>query len=224
MNTLSNVQTLSGDISPNDVGFASSVLPQSQKMLKGVSVRYAPHPDKQWYVLRATYNREDKAYDYFIKNNTDAYLPMHYVLKYHDGKKKRVLEPLLPNFLFVYATPQLIDTYVKHTPQLTYVNYYYNHFKTENGKNPPLTIPYEDMMNFIRVSSVENEHVMVVDQAHCHYKSGDIVRVIDGDFRGVEGKVARVLGQQRVVIEIEGLCLVATAYVPSAFIKPINEK
>ena len=37
----------------------------------------------------------------------------------------------------------------------------------------------------------------------------------------VEGKVARVAGQQRVVIELPGVCLVATAYIPTAFIKPI---
>lgn len=56
---------------------------------------------------------------------------------------------------------------------------------------------------------------------HCHYKSGDKVRIVDGDFAGVEGKVARVAGQQRVVIELPGVCLVATAYIPTAFIKPI---
>lgn len=52
----------------------------------------------------------------------------------------------------------------------------------------------------------------------CHYKSGDIVRVIEGDFAGVEGRVARVSGQQRVVVEIEGVCLITTAYIPSAFL------
>ena len=48
-----------------------------------------------------------------------------------------------------------------------------------------------------------------------------MVRVIDGDFKGVVGKVARVCGQQRVVVEIKGVCLVSTAYIPSAFIEKI---
>ena len=43
--------------------------------------------------------------------------------------------------------------------------------------------------------------------------------LIDGAFKGVVGKVARVAGQQRVVVEVEGVCLVSTAYVPSAFIE-----
>ena len=60
---------------------------------------------------------------------------------------------------------------------------------------------------------------MTVTPAMCHFKSGDVVKVIDGDFKGVVGKVARVAGQQRIIIEIEGLCMIATAYVPSAFIE-----
>jgi transcription antitermination factor NusG len=144
---------------------------------------------------------------------------MHYVLKEDGGKMKRILEPLLPNFLFVYATPSVMESYVKRTPQLSYISYYYNHFQIDNGKNPPLTIPYEDMMNFIRLCSVRDEHIMVVDEAHCRYKNGDNVVVTQGKFQGVRGKVARVCGQQRVVVNLEGVCLLATAYIPSAFIR-----
>lgn len=126
------------------------------------------------------------------------------------------------NFLFVYATPEKVEKYVKQTPELHYLTYYYNHFKVgEFGKNPPLTVGYNEMMNFIRVTSLNNEHVRLVESQHCHYKSGDKVRIVDGDFAGVEGKVARVAGLQRVVIELPGVCLVATAYIPTAFIKPI---
>lgn len=56
----------------------------------------------------------------------------------------------------------------------------------------------------------------------CHYKSGDLVKVIGGEFEGVTGKVARIAGQQRVVVEITGLCMVATAYIPTNLIKFIK--
>lgn len=49
-----------------------------------------------------------------------------------------------------------------------------------------------------------------------------MVKVIDGEFKGVTGRVARIAGQQRVVVEISGLCLVATAYIPTDFIKFIK--
>ena len=94
----------------------------------------------------------------------------------------------------------------------------------ENGKHPPLTIPFAAMTNFIRATSTDNEHVRIVSPEQCHYKSGDIVKVIDGEFEGVTGKVARIAGQQRMVVEVTGLCLVATAYIPSMFIERIIEQ
>ena len=45
-----------------------------------------------------------------------------------------------------------------------------------------------------------------------------MVKVIGGEFKGVTGRVARIAGQQRVVVEISGLCLVATAYIPNGFL------
>ena len=53
------------------------------------------------------------------------------------------------------------------------------------------------------------------------FEKGKNVRIIDGNFNGVEGKVARYHGQQRVAIIIDGAFTVATAYVPSAFLEEI---
>ena len=165
------------------------------------------------------------AYDYIVNNGEVAYMPLHYVQKVVDGKRKRVLKPYLSQLLFVYASADRINEFVEETPALSFLTYYYNHFKkTESGKNPPLTISYRSMMNFIRVTSIDNEHIKVVSPEQCHYKNGDMVRVVEGDFAGVEGRVARVSGQQRVVVEIEGLCLVSTAYIPSVFIEKVVSK
>lgn len=50
-----------------------------------------------------------------------------------------------------------------------------------------------------------------------------MVRIVDGDFAGVVGRVARIAGQQRVAVEINGLCIVATAYIPKSFICRIDD-
>lgn len=52
-------------------------------------------------------------------------------------------------------------------------------------------------------------------------QKGQVVRIIDGKFKGVIGTVARYQGQQRVGIVIDGLLTLITAYVPSAFISKI---
>lgn len=54
------------------------------------------------------------------------------------------------------------------------------------------------------------------------FRAGQVVRVIHGKFKGVIGTVARYQGQQRVGVVINGLLTVATAYIPKAFIVPVD--
>lgn len=223
------MSTRGGGQESSNAGLTSNVSPEVQKpplaedSQTGVSVRYVEHPSKKWYVLRASYGRAGKAYKMVCSNNEDAFLPMRYVLKRILGKNKRVLEPLLPNILFVYATEEYVKSLVKDKVTGSFLSFYLDHFRIdEYGKNPPLTVNYDAMMNFISVTSIDNEHIKVVKAEACHYKSGDKVKITDGQFKGVTGRVARVSGQQRVVVEVEGLCLVATAYIPSGFIQHLT--
>ena len=150
---------------------------------------------------------------------------MHYVIKKEIGKKKRILQPLFPNLFFVYATREAVNSIIKKKGDETSIlKFYLDKTKPleENGKHPPLTIPFSVMTNFIKATSTNSEHVRIVSTEQCHYKNGDIVKIIDGEFKDVTGKVARIAGQQRVVVEIAGLCLVATAYIPTDFIKVIR--
>lgn len=243
MSTLSNVEPLEGGPKPSRIELVADVNLRAKNAHSGVSVRYAHNPTgsdtssedtvlnipstktdgKQWYVLRATYGRERQAYDYLTAQGEEAYLPMRYVERERKGQRQFTLRPLLPNILFVYATADQIDSYLKRSPALSYVHYYYNRLVTKaDGTNPPLTVPCHDMMSFIHATNTDSQHVRLIDPHRCHYRSGDTVRVTAGAFRGVEGRVARVAGQQRVVVTLTGLCSVATAYIPNAFLERIG--
>lgn len=217
------MENLEGGLRPSGNGAVPvATLCEKDYNQTGVSLRYAQDPTKKWYVFRASYGRETKAYRYFIASGEVAYLPFRYVHRKIEGNIRIVQEPMLPNILFVYCTYEKAKQYVKRIPNLQYLQFYYNHLIVgPDGKNPPLTISFEQMMNFIAVTSAHDEHVRVVNPARCHFKSGDRVRITNGTFIGVEGRVARVSGQQRVVVEIEGLCSIATAYIPTAFLEVI---
>lgn len=223
MITLSNVDTRRGEMNPPSVRVAPDAIPEA-KSSTGVSVRYVPDNNKSWYVFRASYGREDKASDYLVNDGVFVYIAKRFVNKRINGKQIRSLESLIPNLLFVYTTSEKAEEYIKKTPALSYLSYYYNHFELNNEqKNPPLTVPRKEMENFILATSSMNEHLMFVKEEQCHYKGGETVMVIDGMFKGVEGRVARVSGQQRVILSITNVGLVSTAYIPTAFIQIIEE-
>ena len=141
------------------------------------------------------------------------------------GRRSEHYSLFFPIFFFVYATRETVNSIIKKKGEETSIlKFYLDKTKPleDNGKHPPLTIPFTSMTNFIKATSTDSEHVRIVSVEQCHYKSGDMVKVIDGEFKGVTGRVARIAGQQRVVVEISGLCLVATAYIPTDFIKFIK--
>lgn len=222
MNALVNAHTRNDDNLSPCTGLISNVLPEAQRSQTGVSSDYVHKKEYHWFVLRVTYNITQKACDIIANADVQSYMPMHYIIKKEIGKKKRILQPLLPNLFFVYTTREIANSIVKKKDEDTPILKYYldkTRPKETNGKHPPLTIPFDAMTNFIKATSTESDHVRIVSNEQCHYKSGDIVKVIDGEFKGVTGRVARIAGQQRVVVEIAGLCMVATAYIPSAFLE-----
>ena len=227
MNALLNAHTPKGRSKSPHVGLTSNVLPEAQRSQTGVSSDYVQKADHEWFVLRVTYNRTQKACDIISTANVQSYMPMHYIIKKEIGKKKRMLQPLLPNLFFVYATRETVNSIIKKKGEETSVlKFYLDKTKPleDNGKHPPLTIPFTSMTNFIKATSTDSEHVRIVSAEQCHYKSGDMVKVIDGEFKGVTGRVARIAGQQRVVVEISGLCLVATAYIPNGFLETVQNQ
>lgn len=202
----------------------SESIPEAISSKTGASVSYVPDKNKNWYVFRASYGREDKASDFMIEDGTFVYIGKRYVRKRVNGRWKKSLESLIPNLLFAYTTAEKAEEYVKETPVLSFLTYYYNHFEMDDEqKNPPLMVSCREMENFIIATCNKSEHLRFVEEEQCHFKGGEVVKVIDGMFKGVEGRVARVSGQQRVIISITKVGLVSTAYIPTAFIKIVDD-
>jgi ribosomal protein L24 len=57
--------------------------------------------------------------------------------------------------------------------------------------------------------------------ANTELRRGDRVRVIKGDFAGIEGELVRIKGHKRVVVRLEGLFSLATTYIPSNYLEKI---
>ena len=207
---------------PPSSGFTPTAFPEAKSFAFGVSVEYTHEENRKWYVFRASYGREDRALDYIVAHGTYAYIAKRETEKIIKGRRRRVLKSLIPGLLFAYATDKEAEEYVKQSPEIPFLSFYYNHFQhNAYGLNPPLTIPCKEMENFMLATLSHNRHLMFVEPSRCHFKSGDQVRVVEGPFIGVEGRVARLAGQQRVVLQLPEVGLISTAYIPTAFIQKI---
>lgn len=213
---------------PSDTGLScpsarlTSCTPSISKNKGGVSVENVPAGNKQWFVLRVSYGRIDKAKTFVEAKGLECYVPLQYKEVRKQGKKRIITTPLLPSLIFVHASEEQVeallhDNKVVANESRALLSYYFNHtiHRQDNpDRNPPLIIRDEAMNNFIRLTSIKNPHIIPVTSNSIQFKLGDNVVVIEGEFKGVHGRVARIAGQQRVVVELFDGCLVATAYVP----------
>lgn len=180
------------------------------------------HSDrKQWYAMRTTYGREQKAYDYIVANGGVGFLPMIRQEKIVNGKKEIVQVSRIPNIFFIYGTEEEVKAFAYDNVHLPFLRFYYeSHHEGSTRRKNPLIVPERQMKSLQIICQAEAEDIRLVPRkAALKFKKGDNVLITDGEFKGIEGKVARWHGQQRVAIIIEGLCTIATAYIPSAYLE-----
>lgn len=227
-----------GGTTPPSIGPAPGVLPEVQKPVlaensqTGVSTRNVlsendssafgetatavPH----WYVLRTTYSRERKACEYLCNEGIEAYCPILTSYKMMDGKRRRMEKSRIPNIFFAYGTFNQLKTYVYDNVNLSYLRFYYHCFQ-QNGvlMREPIVIPDKQMESLRIIYAQEDADIFMVQGEIRKFKEGQTVRIIDGDFKGVTGKVSRYRGQQRVAVIIDKFITVVTAYIPTAFLQ-----
>ena len=209
----------------------TSCTPSISKNKGGVSVENVPSGNKQWFVLRVTYGRIIKAQTFVEAKGLECYVPLHYKEIWKQGKRRIITEPLIPSFIFVHASAERVDYLlqdksIKPLENRALLSYYYDHTtlcEKSPTKNPPLVISDSAMNNFIHLTSIHNPHIIPVTSENIKYKLGDEVVITDGEFKDIRGRVARIAGQQRVLVELFDGCLVATAYVPKNAMKPYVE-
>ena len=195
-----------------------------------MSVENVLDANKQWFVLRVSYGRIIKAKAFIEAKGLECYVPLRYKEVRKHGKKRIITEPLLSSFLFVYATAEQVDSLlqdksIKAFENRALLSYYYDHTShCENAptKNPPLIIADTAMDNFIRLTSIHNPHIIPVTSENIKYKLGDNVIITEGEFKDIRGRVVRIAGQQRVVVELFDGCLVATAYIPNGAMNKVE--
>ena len=175
-----------------------------------------------WYALRTTYGREKKAYDYLTAKGITAFYPTTNVVKLIKGKRKVVTESRLPNIFFAYGTEEQLKEYVYDNVNLPFLRFYYRHIHEGNRIiKTPLIVPDYQMESLKIICAADADNTIVSLAEVTKFEKGQLVRVVDGVFKGVVGRVARWQGQQRVGVVVEGLVTMVTAYVPNAFLERI---
>ena len=156
---------------------------------------------KQWFAIRVTYSREMALKEYLDRCRMESFIPMSYKEVIKGERKVRKLVPVIHNLVFVRSTREKLDEIKRDISLKVPIRYI-----MDRETRRPLVVPDRQMHSFIAVAGAYDE------------------QIVGGVFSGVEGIFIRIKGDRRVVVSIEGVMAVATAFVHPSLIEPVLQK
>ncbi|MDR0506103.1 MAG: UpxY family transcription antiterminator [Dysgonamonadaceae bacterium] len=169
--------------------------------------------DFNWYAARVKYRTEKKIQVGLEERGIKHFIPFHKVMIERNGRKKKVEKPVIACLIFVYTDYQ---TALSLPDDLQFSITYMRNLETKRF----LTVPEKQMQDFMFLLDLSSTTMRIKNE---DLRRGDRVRVIKGDFAGIEGELIRIKGHKRVVVRLEGLFSLATTYIPSEYLEKIGD-
>ena len=132
------------------------------------------------------------------------------------GNPSRRLVPAVGNLCFAYSTRAELEDFIRGYGDTSPVHFYW-----DRTANKPLTVPEKAMNDFIAVSSTLDEDLIYITEITSKLREGQTVKVKEGPFKGIEGKVVRIRKSRRILVELPGMLAVATTYIQPEYLEII---
>lgn len=160
-----------------------------------------------WYAVYTHPKAEKKVYNRLREMGLEAYLPLQQVVRQWSDRKKKMEAPLFPNYVFV-KTSAVRRYDVCRIPELV---------RFVTCDNQPVVIPEKNINDIRRLLTGEVE----VYENASHYKTGERVKVVHGQFAGTEGVLVKVNGKKRLVVQLEVLRKVIAVDISTHCVMPL---
>lgn len=164
--------------------------------------------DKKWYAAYTHSRAEKKVARELDKQGIEHYLPLIKTLKQWTDRKKKVEEPLIRSYIFVYITEKEYMDVLHTAGVMTIVRF--------SGK--PVAIPDWQIDN-LKILLGASLPITVESR---ELVTGEEVRITRGTLEGLRGVIQQIKGEHKLVISIHALHYHMTVDIDPAFVKPVT--
>ena len=149
-----------------------------------------------WHAVFTASRAEKKVRDRLEELGVECFLPVQTVLRQWTYRKSRVVVPVIAGLVFVRVSRQELK-----------------------GEAGAAVIPDKQMEDFRFLLDFSEEAVEMTNE---NIKAGDLVRVVKGSLRGMEGELIRHKGVTKVLVRIDMLGC-AMVNIPASFVEKLNK-
>ncbi|KAA6323515.1 Transcription antitermination protein RfaH [termite gut metagenome] len=153
-----------------------------------------------WFVTHTEAKRELYIRDLLEKLNVIHYLPTYVVVRQtKNGQYKRMKVPIVNNLLFIKSTEENFLALVKNK------SYHLCSIK-DPDTDLPFIVPDKPMNAFMYLMDRSSRKALILPENS--FAKGDNVRVIKGDFFGMEGEAIQTGGKTYIAARMPKLLIV----------------
>lgn len=147
--------------------------------------------DLSWYAIHTRSHFEQKVYDGLLGKSIEAFLPRVQVMSRRKDRRKKILVPLLPGYIFVHLDmdPERYWDVIKTVGVVRMVGF----------EGRPVPANEEEVRSLMILDGTDRT---VHNRAYM--KRGDRVMIMEGPLKGLVGLYLRHKGQSdKVVVSVE---------------------
>ena len=145
---------------------------------------------KTWHVLVTKGNHAKKVNSRLISKKIETYLPLVNRVRQWRDRRRIVEQPVFGNYIFVHVNlvERLMALQTKGCAR--YVTF----------GNGPAVVRNDEIENMQNIFNIVKDPEIV-----CYEKVGELVEIVRGPLRGVQGVVERHQGKQRIFLSLKSI-------------------
>lgn len=145
--------------------------------------------EKNWYVIHTKPRNEKKVFEQIFNKEIEVFLPLIQTVRYWSDRKKKLLIPLFPGYVFVNTDEnERLKAIANTYGALRYVMY----------QKRPAIISNKEITN-IKLSLQTPEKIKIEEK---QIMEGDLVEITGGIFKGLSGYIKEIRGHYKIIVNI----------------------
>lgn len=145
-----------------------------------------------WYAVYVKSRAEKKAQTELQYKGIESFLPLQRKLRQWSDRKKWVEMPLISGYLFVRISRKEYDAVLQSNFIVSYVRF----------EGTAALIP-EKQIDFLKMMLKQDAVDIEITQEK--FEPGQIIEVISGPLIGLQGKLVRIKGRNKLAVELDQL-------------------
>ena len=181
-------------------------------------VSQTPSTALEWYALRLYFPGPKKMLrvkEIMDSHDIENFMPTKHVIQENEnGSPKRVLVPAISDLIIIKAPADILNDLKAQHPNELQNLVYRRDFYRDGTWGSPIIVPDRDMQEFMDAVSGNEDSLEYLDIKELEGKTGRPVRIIAGQFKGVEGILMRVEQNRHVIVRLKDLICASLNHIP----------